>query len=132
MLPLRFLSERNGVLSSKPGILYKLLTVSFPTVEEESSRRRALDQWVEATRLFTLDEFPMEDTRFASFSEFRDSSQMLFEIPEIRRACFENQVAFNAINGEHCHMHSKVGIPLPVREQLEGANRVALQEVAEA
>ena len=73
-----------------------------------------------------FNEIPAKDPRFASLIELRDSSQMLFEIPEIRRACYENQVAFNAINGEHCRMHSELGIPLPVREELEGVRRVAL------
>ena len=53
---------------------------------------------------------------------------MLFEVPEIRRACFENRVAFNAINGEYCRMNSQVGLPLPVREQLEGERGNTLLE----
>ena len=84
------------------------------------SRRRTLDKWAETIRLFSFDEVPADDSRFASLIQFRGSSEALFEIPEIRRACFENLVAFNAINGKFCRMHSQVGIPLPVRTQLEG------------
>ena len=84
------------------------------------SRRQALDKWAETIRLFSFDGIPADDSRFASLIQFRDSSEALFEIPEIRRACFENLVAFNAINGKFCRMHSQVGIPLPVRSHLEG------------
>ena len=52
--------------------------------------------------------------------QFRESCEALFEVPEIRRACFENMVAFNAINGEFCRIHSPVGIPLPVKGHLDG------------
>ena len=82
------------------------------------SRRQALDKWAETIRLFSFDGIPADDSRFASLIQFRDSSEALFEIPEIRRACFENLVAFNAINGKFCRMHSQVGIPLPVRSHL--------------
>ena len=82
------------------------------------SNRQRLVKWAEATRLFSFDEIPSDDTRFASLNQLRESCEALFEVPEIRRACFENQVAYNAINGESCRMHSQVGIPLPVRDQL--------------
>lgn len=82
----------------------------------ESSCHRALDQWVEAPRLITFDEIPAEVIRYASFIEFRgDSCEMSFETLEIRRVSCENQIAFNAINGEYCRMHSQVGIPLTLR-----------------
>ena len=85
-----------------------------------SRRKQTLDKWAETIRLFSFDEIPADDSRFASLIQFRDSSEALFEIPEIRRACFENLVAFNAINGKFCRMHSQVGIPLPVRAHLDG------------
>lgn len=84
------------------------------------TRRQTLDKWAETIRLFSFDEIPADDARFASLTQFRESCEALFEVPEIRRACFENQVAFIAINGEFCRMHNQVGIPLPVRAQLDG------------
>eukprot|EP00944_MAST-04C_sp_MAST-4C-sp1_P014933 g14933.t1 len=97
----------------------------MPTMQAGSSRRHVLDHWAETTRLISFDDIPAEDVRFASLTEFRDSCEMLFEIPEIRRACFENRVAFNAINGENYRLHSQIGLPLPVREQLDGEKGVA-------
>ena len=42
-------------------------------------------------------------------------------LPTSRSRKFEGRaLAFNAINGEYCRMNSQVGLPLPVREQLEG------------
>ena len=84
------------------------------------SRKQTLEKWIETIRLFSFDEIPAVDSRFASLIQFRDSSEALFETPEIRRARFENLVAFNAINGKFCRMHRQVGIPLPVRAHLEG------------
>ena len=82
------------------------------------STRQRLVKWAEATCLFSFNDIPSDDARFASLNQLRESCEALFEVPEIRRACFENQVAYNVINGESCRMHSQVGIPLPVRDQL--------------
>ena len=89
--------------------------MSKPPSSLDGSSHRRPDQWVETTRLLSFYEIPRDDARFASLTEFRDSCEMLFEIPEIRRSALRNRVAFNAINGEH----NQVGLPLPVREQLE-------------
>ena len=67
------MGEQPDVLLSDMHSVFKCLNMKervsgqpLQTGEEESSRRRALDQWVETTRLFTFDEIPTEDARFAS------------------------------------------------------------------
>ena len=71
-------------------------------------------------------EIPAEDARFASLVQFRESFEKLFEVPEIRRVCFENLVAFNVINGGYCRIHSLVGFPLPVRRRSDGEKGITL------
>ena len=39
--------------------------------------------------------------------------------PKIRRACFENIVGYNAINGSNCQINPAINIPLVSREFLQ-------------
>ena len=54
-------------------------------------RRQTVDKWAETIRLFSFDEIPADDARFASLTQFRESCEALFELPEIRRVCFESR-----------------------------------------
>jgi len=71
---------------------------------------------------FKLMDFNTMDLRIKSFESFKNSCRRLFQVPEVRRACFESQVAYNAINGAYCYIHPKLGIPLPSRRQLFDKN----------
>ena len=62
------------------------------------------------------------DKAIKSFTSFQDACKRLFQVPEIRRACFESPLAYNAINGAHCYIHQNLGIPLPNRAQLNSTN----------
>ena len=48
--------------------------------------------------------------------------QKIFQVREIRRACFESTLAYNAINGAYCNIHQNLGIPMPNRTQLNATN----------
>ena len=102
------------------GMKERVCKPSSLTPHANLSRRQTLDKWTETIRLFSFDEIPVDDAIFASLAQFRESCEKLFEVPKIRRVCFESQVAFKAINGEICRMHNQAGIPLPVRAQLDG------------
>ena len=73
--------------------------------------------WIESFTLYSFDEVP---EKLSSLIEFKKSSEILFDsYPEIRRACFENTVGYNAINGANCQINPLVNIPLVSREFLD-------------
>ncbi len=69
---------------------------------------------------FTLYSFNNVPENLFSVIEFKKSSEILFDsYPEIRRACFENIVGYNAINGTNCQINPAVNISLVTREFLD-------------
>jgi hypothetical protein len=118
----------NGVLPTGSKPLTKMHAVFAPLAltREELPKDAVVPSGPSSERLetwasnFKLMDFSVIDPKIKSFGAFRDACKRLFQIPEIRRACFEAPLAYHAINGKKCYIHQKLAIPLPSRSSLHG------------
>ena len=111
------LSSMHGIFAPLAPTREELQTAPL-TTQPGSTHHQRLQLWASNFKILN---FSAINANVKSFKAFQEACKRLMEVPEIRRACFESPLAYHAINGKHCYIHPRLGIPLPSRATLSGS-----------
>ena len=104
------LMEQNKKIDMHPIFNCLKMKEKLPTgnIQLSGTNKSKITAWIDSFTLYYFDDVP---DLLSSLIELKKSSAILFDsYPEIRRACFENIVGYNAINGTNCQINPAVNL----------------------